>query len=513
MAIVQISQITNRKGLQIDLPSPLAGAELGWSTDTRQLYIGNGTLAEGAPVVGNTEILTEFSDIIEKSKYIYSGLSATGYVAQTGATPATPVIVQQQAWMDQYASVLDFGAVGDGVTDNTAAINRALFQLYCREPGEIATRRSLFFPAGIYRVTGVINIPSSAGLYGEGPQNTIILSDSSSPYAAQYTDFNQAPGSSNPISNIRIADMQFQHTDPDSNVFLVQSATGCEFTNTAFVGGRVQADLTTAANPTVAVGFDNSAQNSADIIFTGCLFAGTTYALETALAIRSITIDKSQFNTLFSGVVLLNAAAAAPTGVRITSCTFDNIYSSGITIGGNLGAVEPTLNASAHNTFYNVGNSFGSAPTSIIIGLYAHNNISIGDMFSRSAADSLIYERILVDGQDVIATTGGEKIEMGTFTRRSGLASTVPGSFSVDVTGIGSIAINYAIESLTGIERNGVFTVARTAGTPVTSDDYTEGNPTGITLVATQTGNVITVTATSSLGIGGAIYYSVNYLN
>ena len=62
MAIVQISQITNRKGLAENLPQ-LAGAEFGWSTDTRQLWIGNGTLQDGAPVVGNTEILTEFSVI------------------------------------------------------------------------------------------------------------------------------------------------------------------------------------------------------------------------------------------------------------------------------------------------------------------------------------------------------------------------------------------------------------------------------------------------------------------
>ena len=62
MAIVQISQITNRKGLQSNLPQ-LAGAEFGWSTGTRQLYIGNGTLQDGAPVIGNTEILTEFSVI------------------------------------------------------------------------------------------------------------------------------------------------------------------------------------------------------------------------------------------------------------------------------------------------------------------------------------------------------------------------------------------------------------------------------------------------------------------
>ena len=63
MAIVQISRITNRKGLQENLPQ-LAGAELGWSIDSRRLYIGNGTLQEGAPVIGNTEILTEFSELM-----------------------------------------------------------------------------------------------------------------------------------------------------------------------------------------------------------------------------------------------------------------------------------------------------------------------------------------------------------------------------------------------------------------------------------------------------------------
>lgn len=58
MAIVQISQIKNRRGLSEDLPQ-LASAELGWSLDTQELYIGNGSTDEGAPEVGNTRILTE----------------------------------------------------------------------------------------------------------------------------------------------------------------------------------------------------------------------------------------------------------------------------------------------------------------------------------------------------------------------------------------------------------------------------------------------------------------------
>lgn len=60
MAIVQISQIQVRRGLNQDLPQ-LAGGEMGWSVDTQQLYIGNGTIAEGAPETGVTEILTQYS--------------------------------------------------------------------------------------------------------------------------------------------------------------------------------------------------------------------------------------------------------------------------------------------------------------------------------------------------------------------------------------------------------------------------------------------------------------------
>jgi hypothetical protein len=62
VAIVQLSRITNRRGLQQDLPQ-LAPGELGWCVNTRLLFIGNGDLQEGSPAIGNTEVLTEFSDI------------------------------------------------------------------------------------------------------------------------------------------------------------------------------------------------------------------------------------------------------------------------------------------------------------------------------------------------------------------------------------------------------------------------------------------------------------------
>ena len=62
MAILQISQIQVRRGLQQDLPQ-LAGGEMGWSLDSQRLYIGNGLINEGARSEGLTEILTEYSSL------------------------------------------------------------------------------------------------------------------------------------------------------------------------------------------------------------------------------------------------------------------------------------------------------------------------------------------------------------------------------------------------------------------------------------------------------------------
>jgi hypothetical protein len=62
MAVIQISKIQVRRGYGEDLPQ-LASGEMGWSIDERRLFIGNGTLTEGAPEIGNTEILTIYSPI------------------------------------------------------------------------------------------------------------------------------------------------------------------------------------------------------------------------------------------------------------------------------------------------------------------------------------------------------------------------------------------------------------------------------------------------------------------
>ena len=121
MAIVQISRIQHRKGLQQDLPN-LASAELGWAVDSRKLYIGNGTIAEGAPEIGVTEILTQYSDLLNISDaYTFKG-SQSGYTSRTGPTTDQPITRTLQRKLDDYVNVRDFGATGDGNTNDTLAL-------------------------------------------------------------------------------------------------------------------------------------------------------------------------------------------------------------------------------------------------------------------------------------------------------------------------------------------------------------------------------------------------------
>jgi hypothetical protein len=94
MAIVQISRIQHRRGVKSLLPQ-LAAGELGWAVDTQELYIGNGTTAEGAPETGNTKIITEDDDILAlASSYTFKGNTTATVVTGTDANNPTVRTIQ-----------------------------------------------------------------------------------------------------------------------------------------------------------------------------------------------------------------------------------------------------------------------------------------------------------------------------------------------------------------------------------------------------------------------------------
>jgi len=533
MAIVQISRITHRKGLQENLPQ-LAGAELGWSIDERRLFIGNGTLEEGAPVIGNTEILTEFSDILAfQTNYTYKG-QAAGYTVQTGVTPGTPITQSLQSWLDQFATVKDFGATGDGVTDDTAAINRALYQLYCREVNP-QIRRGLFFPAGVYRVTETILIPPYAYLYGEGTDSSIIrLEDGSAvDYVAQTCDsqaqtgVNIGNGGAITPTQVTIANMAFETMDNNADVFLVEDATDFIFTNVSFIGPRTTANLTTDSNPITGVAFASTVSLvTTNIVFDECLFSGLTYGIATNVNSRAVTVSSSKFDTLYQGVLLNGTnpnslAYSGPSGYKFVQNIFDNIYAEGISF------LNVNLNATGYNIFYDVGNHFGGItnPYTACLNFDNNNNVSIGDMYQRpdDYSDGEVlgskWPRVNLNNTTSIATTNGSEIRMGNYVRKSGLIATLINNEASPITAFTvtdtAFSINYKITRDVTM-RTGVITVANVNGTGslTWTDDYVENASTGIVLSLTQSSGVVSIKYTSTnTGVDAELTYSVTSLS
>lgn len=591
MAIVQISRITQRQGLLEDLPQPLAAAEFGWAVDQRRLFIGNGEIAEGAPVVGNTEILTEFTDVLSlAAAYTYKG-QAAGYTVQTGPTSGDPVSQSIQSRLDSFAVSTVFDAVGDGDTDVTAAINRALFQLYCVQ-SNTQIRRSLFFPAGTYIITDTIKIPPFAKLYGEGADSTIFLFEvqtwaANTAYAEgvlvkvesvtpgvfnyyrsvaavpptgilitntaywdpttlpeyvietadslQQTGVNIGTNGATAPRNVEISGITFQTTEVGSHqICSINQLQQGYFDSCNFVGPLQQVDLDTDIDNLSCVVFNGTAQvPPTQVTLDKCKFIGATYAVTADQLVKGITISNGQMNTLHQGVYLGGASVVngGPTGVRIVHNEFDNIYNEGVVIQ-NCG-----LNATAYNTFYDVGNHFFGVtqPQTPIVNINADNNVSIGDLFQRNDSQALTQPRIQIYNSDTttipqsVGYTGSSKFQVGSYSREAGQQATLQNAasnqtlFVVDSAistangGFSSFAVNYTIKrEASGGKftlRTGVLSVQAAAGYTVSySDDYSENSSTGITLSVSQAGDDITVAYTAtSTGFAGTIYYSITH--
>ena len=182
MAIVQISRIQVRRGQKnvgSGLPQ-LAGGEFGWAVDTRELYIGNGSVSEGSPAVGNSKILTEHDNLFSfADQYTFQKNVAT---MQTGTTSMLPVARTLQERLDEKVSVKSFGATGDG-SDQTVVIQRAIDQLYLNSAtkGSTASRVTLEIPAGEYLLSASLKLPPYVTIVGAGQDKVKITQGGNAP--------------------------------------------------------------------------------------------------------------------------------------------------------------------------------------------------------------------------------------------------------------------------------------------------------------------------------------------
>jgi hypothetical protein len=147
------------------------GGVLAYSPTREQVYI-NGALQQrgvdyaadnGTSVVFTVGLTVgDVVDIICVNNLTNSSVSNAGNITYSGQFTGQSARTVAAKLAD-VVSVKDFGAVGDGVTDDTAAIQAALIQHF-----------AIYFPAGNYRINGSINLRSGNSLIGAGNGNSNV---------------------------------------------------------------------------------------------------------------------------------------------------------------------------------------------------------------------------------------------------------------------------------------------------------------------------------------------------
>lgn len=345
MAVVQISKIQVRRGKKNSnsgIPQ-LSSAEFAWAIDSQELYIGNGSVLEGAPYVGNTKILTEHDnllDLISSYQFAYN---------DTAITYSVPRGLQSK--LDEYVSVADFGAVGDGSTDNSAAFQTALNELF-KNP-QAVYRKVLLVPNGTYKFSAGINIPSNAIIKGE-TRNGVVLDFGVNGIGLTTTlgtglvNFS----SSDRPENIEISNLTISRTT--GTLTLTGLNTG-KFDNVTFEGdyrlvdGAVNIDTTPAA-----IYWSNTLDGTkvTNIKFTSCLFAsnGVSIKCNQTAAFETVAhFDDTKFFVGYLAVYLVGVIGQSNKW-HLNDCHFEELYSQAFraTHGKNT-----TIQSS---TFKNCGN-------------------------------------------------------------------------------------------------------------------------------------------------------------
>tara|TARA_R110000850_G_scaffold21793_12_gene63760 strand:- start:6073 stop:7740 length:1668 start_codon:yes stop_codon:yes gene_type:complete len=409
VAVVQISKIQNRRGKENEgsgIPQ-LASGELGWAIDTQRLFIGNGAVSEGAPNVGNSELLTEHTDIFAIiDTYVYKGNSG---IVQTGPTPNAPAQRVLQDRLDDRVSSRNFGLPADG-TDQTVAFQRAVDQLFLNDAtkGTAQSRVVLYVEPGEYLFSSEVYLPPYTHLEGAGKGSTVIRSTGSTSVfrTVNSTSTPGVPASDattttiNQSKYLTLSGMTLASTNLSTALYLA-NCTDSIFEDIRFEGDWESADLAgTSFTPLDGVTgeflplVENSAVKMTSLStpvtcarnrFINCEFNGFTYAAESKYDVFSNTFETCVFENLGYGIVFgyggygVITQATGPVFNIVTNSEFNNIERHGVWI------VNGTKNISLHNRFTDVGNEGGTAANAeySIIQFDAVNNVSDNDKFDR----------------------------------------------------------------------------------------------------------------------------------
>jgi len=416
VAVVQISRIQVRRGQKNQgsgIPQ-LAGGEFGWAVDSRELYIGNGSVAEGAPAVGNTKLITQHDDLFTLANtYTY----LAGETVQTGVTPTSPIKRTLQAALDEVVSIRSFGAEGDG-TDQTVAIQRAIDQLYINSStkGTEKSRVKLHFPAGIYTTTSTIYIPPYATLVGEGSDktkfnvsNSVIafqtINDSSTP--GTYAD-DSSSTSLNQARKLHLEGFTIATTSTTLPALVLQSCKMSNIADVKFTGPWTTGSNIVTTNAAIKLGSLSSIVGTQKNKFDHVMIDGFSVGLYSDDDAYNNHFhcsywDNCGYGVMFgeNSVIGSQGQVTGPCKNKISNCQFSGIDREAIKIKNGKD------NFSLANNFQGVGNVGGTEGNAqySVIDFEKPGNTSSEDTFARTA--DLSYNQTYISAYPYVSEIKG----------------------------------------------------------------------------------------------------------
>ena len=423
MSVLELAKIQVRRGdARVTGIPHLDAGEFGWaiagtSQDSTipELYIGNGSLAEGASIEGVTRVLTEY----DAFSGIFNAINSVNGYTYKGHTSDSIASVQPrtvQSKLDDFVNVLDYtghDVNGIPVLDGSA-VQIAIDSLYATFNAN--NRVELRIPPGVFNFNSTLLIRPNVTLTGAGKGKTIFnLLPSVQASLAQLCDSqrnvfednnNQIISGEGPI-NVFISGITFRH-DPSSNSANVHQLLKADCSsqsaiyNCEFIGVYQATGFANTINCGIEIrglpGVDStdSPYLSDKLIIDNCTFSHLYYGIKSQYDIQDTTISNNKFNHLYQGVIHGDSIAVnSITGPLRTKLHFNKFYKvehEGFFANGN--GVDPTNHISSYNTFNLVGNgalsntSYNgdtSAVTPVITFLSAGNQ-TIGDYSTRFAS-------------------------------------------------------------------------------------------------------------------------------
>lgn len=328
-----------------------------------------------ACTLGDEVVIRRFT----KEPTIYP-TAATQDFQQAGAGAQIRTV---QSKLRDVVSVKDFGAVGDGVTDDTAAIQTALN--YAENGGKV-----VLFPAGVYIVSSALTVTNDSDggitLEGESTSDYLFSSGSVLKYTGGAGTMLTFDGTASPIF-CKLKNLTFLgNASADAGVKLNRgwffNVEGCVFYDWT-KGGASALSLTYSSGIFVGV-----------VTVRDCVFSNCNVGIFwEKIDVNVIRVENCQFSSGSTGILQgASGVACSSRNVNITSCMFDGvrdyaIYSWGGAQNWNIIGNYFEQNNASVNTPRVLLNAQGASPRNCSVTI-------IGNTFSKqlaAASANLVY--------------------------------------------------------------------------------------------------------------------------